>query len=236
MVAFIGQVGGSDSWLDDVPRLFMTDGSTLTQIAKQGALGPGETEFEWEYFKGFDVNSTHGVAFAASLYRNAVPPDNRTSGIFINDGGGITPLLREGDPAPDGNGTFGDLAGPIQMTSGGGIIFEATLENTADPGFDSSGIFFIDPDSEVHTVARAGQALAGSTIYSAWFLCSTYLNGADIGRAGLNCINDAGQVPFVAGLASGSQGVFLWQSTGSSGIFSDGFESGNALGWSASVP
>lgn len=235
-VAFIGWVGNSDSWLDDVPRLFMTDGSTLTQIAKQGALGPGETEFEWEYFKGFDVNGTHGVAFAASLYRPALPPDNRTSGIFINDGGGITPLLRQGDPAPDGNGTFGDLAGPIQMTSGGGIVFEATLEGTSDPGFDSSGIFFIDPDSEVHTVARAGDPLAGSEIYSAWFLCSTFLNGGDIGRAGLNCINDAGQVPFVAGLASGNQGVFLWQSSGTSGIFSDGFESGSVLGWSASTP
>ena len=59
-VMFVGNVSGDDDYRLNVPRLFFTDGVTLTQIARQGELGPGEDEFRVEYFIGRDSNS-HGI-------------------------------------------------------------------------------------------------------------------------------------------------------------------------------
>jgi hypothetical protein len=194
-------------------------------------LGPGETDFTYEYFTHFDVNNRDDVVFSASLWRNAAPPGNRTSGIYLGTASGVTTLLHQGDPAPDGNGTFGDLAVPLQVTNGGGVVFAASLENTADPGWDEQGIFYIDSKMEVHTIVRAGQPLAGSTVISPWILVSDFLGGfagLNLGIAGVNCINEAGQVAFVAALMDGRQGIFLW---GSEDLFADGFESGDAAAW-----
>lgn len=235
-VAFKGYVGDSDNWLDDGERLFLTDGGSPVQIAGQGKLGPGEAEFKFEYFFGIDVNNQSKVAFAASLHRNVAPPDNRTSGIYLGNAVGITKLVGQGDPAPDGNGTFGDVAVPLQMNNSGEIVFSASLEGTASPGFDSHGIFFIDADSTVHQVARAGQPLEGTTITSMAFLGSEFIEASDLKLAGMNGINDAGQVAFMAWLADGRSGVFLWGSGSSGGIFADGFEGGDPSSWSGTTP
>lgn len=238
-VMFIGGVSGSDDWRLDVPRLFITDGVTLTQIVRQGGLGPGEDEFRVEYFTGRDFNSHNKVVFSMTLHRNAAPPDNQSSGIYLANGSNITTVLHQGDPVPGGNGTFGNIAVPVFLNNKGQITFSAPLDGTADQVSDIRGIFFIGSDGVVQTVARHGMPLAGSTIYSAsslgdlvdlWGgpLAQFQLSKSDLYQAGMTAINDSGQVPFWASLADGRSGIFLWNSSteppDDDVVYADGFE------------
>ena len=193
------------------PRLILTDGVLLIPIAHLGQLGPRGDFFRFQQFFGVDSNLSNEVAFSASLYRNLVI--SRTSGIFRTDVGGIVQLLGEGDPVPGGNGTFGDLAGPIFMNNAGEIAFSAAVEGTANSS--DNGIFVIDSNSVVQEVARLGQPLAGSTILFLMFIDflgdeGVFSGNTDLAQAGMNGLNDAGQVAFMASLADGNSGVFLW--------------------------
>ncbi len=231
-VMFSGFVGGSDNYLLDGERLFQTDGVTLTQIARQGELGLDEQEFRMTFFIGRDSNIQNKVAFSVLLERNAVPPDNRSSAIYMADGNVRSTVLHQGDPVPGGNGTFGDIAVPLFLNNTGEIAFAAPLLGTADPDNDNRGIFFIGSDGVIQTVARFGMPLAGSTIFNASFL-GDLVNGfalaaSDLSLAGMYGINDAGQVAFWAQLADGRLGIFLWNSTAAppddDTIYADSFE------------
>lgn len=101
-------------------------------------------------------------------------------------------------------------------------------------GLINRGIFFIGSDGVVQTVARDGMPLEGSTILNASYLGDSFefmefdpLNN-DRRVAGINAVNDAGQVPFWAILTDGRSGIFLWKSTAEppdeDTIYADGFE------------
>ena len=231
-VLFLGFVNGSDNFLLDGKRLFQTDGVTLTQIARQGELGPGEQEFRIDGFTSHISNNQNKVAFSASLHRNAVPPDNLSSAIYLGDGNDITLVVHQGDAVPGGNGTFGRVAVPLFQNNTGEMVFSAPLEGTTDPANDNKGIFFIGSDGAVQTVARSGMPLADSTILWAFFLGDYFnefaLDNSDRTLAGLDAINDSGQVVFTALLTDGRSGIFLWNSSAvppdDDIIYVDGFE------------
>jgi hypothetical protein len=236
-VVFMGNVIDTGDFLTDVPNLFLTDGETLTRIASQGQLAPGEQQvpgmvpFRFSNFVGIDSNNQDKVALSVTIERNELPPDNRSSGIYLGDGNGITLVVHQGDAVPGGNGTFGDVAVPVFLNNRGEIAFSAAVEGTEDPANDNRGIFFIDSKMAVHEVARAGKSLADSTILSAFFLGdfikSSVLDNSDLNLAGMNGINDSGQVAFTAMLADGRSGIFLWQAAATppdEEIFSNGFE------------
>jgi hypothetical protein len=65
----------------DWRRLFLTDGVTLTEIARQNEIAPGEVDFRFTQFVGIDANGQDHVAFSSTLERNVAPPGNRTSAI-----------------------------------------------------------------------------------------------------------------------------------------------------------
>jgi hypothetical protein len=205
-VVFVANVD-EDDFLLDGPRLFVTDGSSLRQVMRQGENAPGEAEFAFEYLVGLDVNHHDEVAFSSTLHRNAVPPENQTSGIFLADVSRIKTLLREGSQPPNGNGVFGNLAVPIFMNNSGAVLFLASLTGTANPTTDAHGVFYIAPTGELITVARAGQPLLGSTIAATGF-AGSWLD-PQRALAGYAPINDAGQVAIYAGLTDGRQGLFL---------------------------
>jgi len=236
-ILFLGRVEGSDNYLLDGLRLFQTDGVTLTQIARQLQQAPGEPvepgkpTFHFGNFTAQDISNYNKVAFSVILERNTIE-DNRSSAIYRGDGNSITLLVHEDDTLPGGNGTFGNVAVALFLNNNGEIAFSAPLEGTSDPN-DNSGIFFIGPDRSVQTVARYGMPLAGSTILWASFLGDLVSPGAldnsELALAGMNAINDSGQVAFSATLADGRIGVFLWQASDvpppdDDIIYTDGFE------------
>jgi hypothetical protein len=225
-------------------RLYLTDGVTLQEIARLGQLGLEETElFRLDTFIGLDINAHDEVVFSVILHRNAVPPDNRTTAIYRWKNGVLSVAAHQDDPAPDGNGTFGDVAKPVFLNDNGQIVFEARIEDSKPIpliGFDQ-GIFVIDSTDTISEVARTGKPLAGSTVVLAQYLGSFLGLPADplfdndpYGLGGVNAINNSGQVPFTAQLGDGSQaGLFLY---GASEVFSGGFEGGDFAGWDGVSP
>jgi|GEM_PF-3046271 len=241
-VIFIGNVSGSGDFNLDVPRFFITDGVTLKQIARQNELAPGEQTPQGELpfrFGSFikiqrDSNAAGKVAFSMTLERNVAPPENRSSGIYLGDGDTTNLILHEGDPVPGGNGNFGNIAVPLFLNDNGAIAFSAPLLGTADPVNDNRGIFFIGSNGVIQTVARNGMPLAGSTILFASFLGETFnsvnpFEGSELALAGMDAINDAGQVVFRAQLTDGRFGLFLWSASDvpppdDDTVYADGFE------------
>lgn len=225
-VVFIGNVSQSGDFNLDVPRLFISDGLALKQIARQNQLPPDEPDDPGKlpfrlggfYEINYDSNIHDDVAFSITLERNEFPPDNLSSGIYLYDGNSAKLVLHQGDAVPGGNGSFGNVAVPLFLNGNRQIAFAAPLEGTSEPGVDDRGVFFISSDGEVHTVARGGMALAGSTILYALFLGDFVdpfgqdrnLDRADLSTAGMDAINDSGQVTFWATLADGRSGIFLW--------------------------
>jgi hypothetical protein len=243
-VIFIGNVSDSGDYRLDVPRLFITDGVTLKQIAQQNQLAPGEQTPQGELpfrFGGFfkinrDSNAAGKVVFSMTLERSVAPPENLSSAIYLADGDTTKLILHQGDPVPGGNGTFGNIDVPLFLNNNGAIAFSAPLLGTADPVNDIRGIFYIGSNGVVQTVARNGMPLAGSTILWTGFLGEVIDNfeqfqmpGSVTALAGMDAINDAGQVVFRALLADGRFGIFLWNASDvpppdDETIYADGFE------------
>jgi hypothetical protein len=237
-ITFWAAVFNTVNPMDEGFRFFHSDGVTLSEVVRRG-IGPGETEpFEFTGFPGLDSNSNGEVILSATLERNAVPPDNLTTAIYRWNGSGLTVAVHQGDPAPDGNGTFGRLDVPVFLNEGGQIAFMAAIEGSVLPpgSLADIGIFVVDSSGTIHQAARSGLPLAGSTTLSPQYLGSVALSGfgdSTLQLAGMNAINNAGQLPFVAWLADGRIGLFLW---GSPEIFSGGFESGDTSAWSETIP
>jgi len=206
-VVFQGIVDDTLSFLDSGPRLLLTDGTTLEEIARQGELGPGEPEFKFSQFVAMDANGQGQVAVSAVLERQVAPPGNRTTAIYVYGGGVLSLLAREGDPAPDGNGALGDLAGPVFLNENGAVAFFAAVEGTASA--IDGGIFVARPGAPLERIVRQGQALEGSTVNFISFLGNFVFDTDDLSLAGMTAFNDAGQVAFVASLADTRSGVFV---------------------------
>jgi hypothetical protein len=206
-VVFEGLVSDTIDVLDSGPRLFITDGTSLAEIARQYELGPGESDLYFTNFFGVDANGQGQVAFAAAL--ETLQATNRTTAIYLWEAGVLSRLVREGDPAPDGNGTVGDIGGHVFLNESGAVAFFAPFEGTASPPGDDGGIFVVQSDGSVQRIVREGQALEGSTVSYASFLGNFVFDTDDLSLAGMTALNDAGQVAFVAGLADTRSGVFV---------------------------
>ena len=243
-------VNGTANPLDSGHTIFFYDVLTLQQIARIDQLAPFEmTLFEFETFPGFDLNNEKEVVLSAGLQFDSLPVATVTSVIYRwKAGEGLTVAVHEGDPAPGGNGTFGNLEGPVFLNDSGQIVFEAEIEGTVPPlglPFDI-GLFVIDPDGTIRTVARTGQMLAGTTVVSPQSLASTdFIDGSlsnedgdfPLRLGGIEMINNRGQVAFSAilsddGIAS-ERGLFLWDGPL---LYANGMEDGTLGGWDSSAP
>ena len=96
------------------------------------------------------INESGQVAFSASLYgTSGGSSDDR--GIFRGSGvGNPTQLVREGDGAPDGNGSFLSFMAPITINDSAQVGFLANLTGT------SGGIT---------QVAHVGLLIGGARLY-----------------------------------------------------------------------
>jgi hypothetical protein len=125
-ISFHGTLTGtSGGEMVDDRGVFRSDGGSPTKVLRVGQAEPsGPSTIE-----GIDSNSHDRVVFSLNLFRAVPPAGERSSGIYRWDGSDIVLLLHEGDPAPDGNGAFGDVAVPVFLNEGGQIAFSAFLSD-----------------------------------------------------------------------------------------------------------
>ena len=157
-----GEVAFSVDLVDGLlSGLYRTDGTTTVQIARERDPAPDATGADTDFFENllFEVprlNDSGQVAFAANLQDESF--DYAGQGIWIGDGTNLDQVVRSGQTAPDGNGTFPALVHSFFVdgfNDNGEVVFDIRLDDTANGSADDT-IIVRATSSGIETVAREG--------------------------------------------------------------------------------
>jgi len=130
--------------------------ANLTKIAQAGDILFGGEDSFTRFATHPAINESGQVAFRASI-------DSSTSGrgIFRSDGpDNLVQIVRSGDPAPNGNGSFytlGENSDLITLNDAGNVAFRAALMDSNGQVEYSSLFQFTDQDG-LFTIIRSGEA------------------------------------------------------------------------------
>ena len=187
--AFVGFLAGTSGGLSDDRGIFRGDGGTLTQVARAGQAAP-DNNGSFSDFDNPALNDAGQAAFFGSL-AGTTGGGSDNEGLFRGDGTTLTQIVRRGQAAPDGNGSFSFFGSPA-LNDAGQVAFNGSLTGTSGGFNDDSGIFRGD-GTTLTQVARAGQAAPdGNGSFSDFFS---------------PVLNDVGQAAFV-GFLTGTSGGF----------------------------
>lgn len=189
-VAFSATLSGTSGGTTDNAGIFRGDGTNMIQIAREGQVVPGG-DGAFQSFGTPVLNLSGQAAFHSTLSATTAGAD---TGVYRGADGIITQIAREGQAAPDGNGTL-ESFGPVSLNNAGQTAFRATLTGTSGGTADYSGIFSGNGGS-LTQIVRGGQAVAGG-------------NGvfADFNFSNHSTFNNAGQAAFYAILTGTSGGT-----------------------------
>jgi hypothetical protein len=162
------------------------DGGALTEVARGGNAAPGGGTLSDLSLPL--VNGAGQVAFAATL---SGVGGSFPAGIFRRDGGqgALVPIVRTGQQAPDGDGTFDILEG-FALNDAGQVAFRAYLTGGTGPA-DDHRLFLYDDAEGLVQLLRTGDPLLASTVLE--------MNLATQGGQHLavhRALNDRGRVAF----------------------------------------
>ncbi len=203
IVAFYTTLRENAGGFTDNEAIYRGTGGPLTKIARRGDLAPGGGQFDG-FSNSIMVNTSGDVVFNSGL-RNT--PAGQGQGVFWGNGSEIRTIVRSGDTVPGGGSTFTDFIS-VAINDSRAVMFNASLSD----GPDVRGLYIGD-GTETISVARTGDALAGSTIVSV--------------GSGAQTSVDFQQLIIQAQLANGKYGVFLfsprlrWRQNGD-GAWEDG--------------
>lgn len=199
--------------------------SSQTLVVVEGDAAPGNGQIV-PAGRG-DLSDTGRVAFSANLF-NTSGGSSDDDAIFRWDGSGqpLVPIVREGDPAPDANGTFfvsggsGSFSSP-SVNNAGQVAFFSEIAGSSI-SFDR-GVFRGDGGTPT-TIARVGGSAPSGGTYN------------DFGPGTSVPINITGQVAFHASTSAGATGVFRGDGTTTTIIALNGSIPSNAPGVTVGFP
>lgn len=170
--------------------LYSGDGLSLTRVAREGQAAPGGGTFD-RLFHPASFNLAGHVAFDAELTGTTGGAADDT-GVFRGDGTTLVEIAREGDVAPDGDGTIFFPGAPRGLNASGQVLFSAVLTGNAG-GSAEAGRLYRGDETGLVEVARAGQEAPDG-------------NGAFNGFAG-TALDDADRSIFAASLSGTTGGT-----------------------------
>lgn len=181
-VAFASDLGGT-SGSESAPRgVYRGSGAALTQIVRTGQSAPDGSGTFARVFNN-SINDLGQVAIIGFIDTPAGSDDE--TGIYRGDGVTLTQIARQGQAAPDGNGTFNSVNNTA-LNNVGQLLVSATLAGSAGGGFGGNTALYRGDGTLLTPIVRSGQSTPDGT--------------ALFGGAGPSSINDAGQVAFFATL------------------------------------
>lgn len=221
-VAFFARLAGTPGGVMDDAGLFLGDGSQLIELVRRGDPAPDGNGSFLDIALRVALDDAGRVAFYSTLTGFS---NGAESGLFVADREGVRQIARQNALAP-GGGIFSSFEYFSGSSANAGVVFQARVE-VEENGLTRlhDGIFLYD-GSTVRSIARVGDTLQGVTIEDV-----EAKRGQGSGLEG-NVLGANGDVAFLF-FESFEPRVALWSEIS---IFEDGFESGDLLGWSASVP
>ncbi len=193
----VGQVAFSNVLSDpnssnDIASVYRGDSTgNLVELARSGDAAPDGNGIFSSF--GFpSLNDSGQSAFRTGL-TGTVGASSDDTGIFRSDGtGNVVQIFREGDAAPDGNGTLSNIGSDSDLSNAGDALFSGLLNGTSGGNTDRFGIFRSDGTSSPVRIARAGDAAPDG-------------NGTFSGFSQPR-LNNAGKATFIGFLANTSNG------------------------------
>ena len=151
------------SWVLSLTGTLLGQQSQLIPIAQAGSSAPGGGTFDSQ-FQHPVLNDSGQVAFYGEV--------DGVGQISFFDGDTLVQVVREGQPAPGGNGVF-DLVeptsnldpNPFAINEHGQVAFFAQLENTAQGSEDNQGIFVWDGNSLAMVVQTGDLSPDGNGVF-----------------------------------------------------------------------
>lgn len=169
----------------------------LAEIAREGEASPdGNGKFSG--FRNIMLNDSGQVVFRGELTGTNGDAGDDT-GIFVGDGAtGLTQIAREGQAAPDDNGSFSQFHfSRLPVVNGvGQVAFLGGLIGTSHGASDDTGIFLGDGITDPMQIAREGQASPDGN--GSFALLTDPV------------LNNAGQVAFASLITDNDLGIFLY--------------------------
>ncbi len=202
--AFIANLVGTSGGGSDERGVFRFDDGALTEVARTGQTAPGGGQYG--YIDRVVLNDAGQLAFESELTGiGGTDP----SGVYREDGGTITELIRTGAASPDGNGTISSVVFPA-FNDAGQAALKVLLTGTTGGSDDDSALLVTDGVT-TSLVAREGQAAPDG-------------DGTFVNINPPKGLNNAGQIVFSANLQVGPSGfgVFRGDGTDLTQIFRSG--------------
>lgn len=210
VVGFAGVMRAENGFaIQNDSGLYTTNGSTVTEIVREGQLTPDGTAT----FRNFASTTTGDIPrspfndleqFAFAVDLNLVG-GGQSSGVYRASEDELIEIARQGDNYEDG--TLSNFADPA-LNNSGLVAFHAQLDLGTEVGME--GPFTIQDDvliltdgEDYATVARGGQEINGRTILEIFF------NNVATGIA--NGLSDSGIVSYSVLYDDGSSAVNVWR-------------------------
>jgi len=135
--------------------VFLESGGVVTRIAREDQAVP-DGNGVYDMFIASELNDQGQVVFHANLSgTSGGSADN--GGVFRGSGGVVTRIAREGQSAPDGNGTFSAFGVYATLNDSGRAAFVGYLTGTAGGASDNAGVFS-GYGAGLTQIARSGQS------------------------------------------------------------------------------
>jgi hypothetical protein len=199
-VAFVSQLQTTTGGETDNSGVYLGNGTTLTQIAREGQPSPNGSEmypylYPSRVVQG--VNDIGQVVFSAPIASLGGGDNLQASRLYLSDGMTSKLIAKQGEPAPDGATQYSlfsksDAAGePSSINAAGQVAFQGSTSIPGGVGYE--GIFLNDGQG-TRVVARTGQAAPDG-------------NGQIFRFRDLSGLTDSGNIAFLADLASTTGGA-----------------------------
>jgi len=156
---FIAELSTDPGTANDDRGVFRHNGLSLANVAAQGDAVPNGNgtiaSFPFDEFPTF--NNAGQFTFAADL-AGATGGINGNRALFLSDGATVTELVRKGQPAPDGNGTFNAFHTVPPLNNAGQTAIVADFAGSIGGAKELRGLFRTE-GSAITRIARMGQLL-----------------------------------------------------------------------------
>jgi hypothetical protein len=212
-VAFGASLIGTAGGATDNDGVFLGDGTSLSQVAREGQTAPdGNGRFS-TFVDSSSLTESRQLAFLASL-SGTTGGSADDSGIFRTNSTSMLQIVRKGQAAPNGNGSFYSLHLNPVVNEAGQVVFQAFMRNSDGVFTGNQGLYFFDDSLGLVEVARTGDAFLGSTITSISSYPAGGGRGGGLPGAAITQLNLSDRnIPLIAyglGLADGRTVIALW--------------------------
>lgn len=157
-VTFWGRQFGDLITEENDAGLFRTSGSGLIEVVREGDTAPG-TSAQFSGITPRFAHNDHGqIALAAYISGSGVNPDNN-SGVWLDRGGGLELVVREGDTAPGVPDAELAMFGAPVINRVGQVAFLAQLRGPGVDPASNAALYSTDVAGNLVLVAKTGQIL-----------------------------------------------------------------------------